>query len=241
MFDWILVIQGSLFLIQFVWKVPVCYQMSNKDENKSYGMINMEWKQKYYWYAFFFLYLWQVCNPTRKHQHYSRNQHNSIIYAKVGESINISCWFDPNSLTLLTRSRFRPADFVIDDDDDDTWSRGRTKRDLRRQQKKRNTDAQANRYFSRKSFTADNHDGGGDNDDEERSEIYNKPSFRLDEAKENNWDKKVANRYELDWYFWDKDGKFKIIRFVECSFIFWIVILKYIYKKKLWKLNGVEL
>lgn len=23
----------------------------------------------------------------------------------------------------------------------------------------------------------------------------------------------AANKYELDWYFWDKDGKFKIIRY----------------------------
>lgn len=39
--------------------------------------------------------------------------------------------------------------------------------------------------------------------------------IRDDEPGYDTWGQapaKTANKYELDWYFWDKDGKFKIIR-----------------------------
>lgn len=116
----------------------------------------------------------------------------------MGEVINISCWFDPNLLAARMRQQ-QQQNFEL-------YDHYKSKKSSRR----------ANRHKTSPSNLFPSGSSYNDEDEDEKEEWEEGR-----EESENSWPQpqpqsplsKIVNKvYELDWYFWDKNGKFKIIR-----------------------------
>jgi hypothetical protein len=163
-------------------------------------------------------------------------RNNAIIYAKSGETVNISCSFDPN-LVAANNNKLRNA--IINSDSDANAYNYKNKRKKRRKRHNKRDTSKRHQIFSGYSYNSDQHLNGivnkpGNDQLDYTIEETDFPSMQLknqnnfdltdnldDEStsiftfnENNNYDKSIStdNKYEIDWYFLDRKGHMNIIR-----------------------------
>lgn len=163
-----------------------------------------------------------ICSPTmRKHLPKHHQSQNSIIYAHIGESINISCWFDP-TLMGLTSSKAAALNSELDYGD---FSIAKFNSKRRKRNRHLVSSRQANLINSNGKFRVGENVNSARkimNDDDSRYFKANIDSVDETVPNYDNWasadrsrqhdSTKVVNKYELDWSFLNKNGQMNIIR-----------------------------
>ena len=188
-------------------------------------------KLSHYFYKYFEIYLFICLFIHSKLGSYSAlrrnpNRNNQIIYAKLGDTINITCWFDPklfntngyvnnlNSIQQDKRKRRRSPHLNINQNKNHSRRKSISKSSLSPVVLVNNNNNNHKHHHEKSRHSKKSLDYYSTNENKQDNYFKQSISYNNDNDLQDSNDLNTdIVKYELDWYFLDRQGRMNIISY----------------------------